>query len=163
MRQFFKLATFIVRFNQQNHLNFIRSRLLHIKSHNPQTTKKSSIFSNIAFSSAFFSNIALSRAIRYGNKTQIIRQLKSKLDPNSRHVLYSTPLHVGAENHQSCILVNKIFLENGLILREEFVKIYQTTPEERIPSIDDEDDDDEDFSSNWNFKTKLLQYCWASE
>ena len=150
MRQFFKLATFIVRFNQQNHLNFIRSRLLHIKStqftnhqlafkYHPQTAKKSSILSNIAFSSAFFSNIALSRAIRYGNKTQIIRQVKFKLDPNSRHPLYSTPLHIGAENHQ-------IFFETGPILREVFVELYQTTPEMEEMEISDEE-----FDSNWNF------------
>ena len=108
MNKILGLATFIIRLNQKNRLNLIRSTFLRIKSTqftnqplalkcNPQTTFNSRIFSNIAllsFGGITLLNISneehntrLSRAIRYGNKTEIIQQLKSGLDPNSRHPL----------------------------------------------------------------------------
>ena len=41
----------------------------------------------------------LSRAIKDGNKFEVIRQLKSGLDPNARHPLGWCPLHVASINH----------------------------------------------------------------
>ena len=107
MNRILGFARFIIRLNQKNHLNLIRSTFLRIKStqftnqhlalkYYPKTTFSSNLFSNIAllsFGGIILSNVSnedhtrLSRAIRYGNKTEIIQQLKSGLDPNSRHPL----------------------------------------------------------------------------
>ena len=46
----------------------------------------------------------LSRAIKDGNKSEVIRQLKSGLDPNARHPLGWCPLHVASINHRPDII-----------------------------------------------------------
>ena len=46
----------------------------------------------------------LSRAIKDGNKFEVIRQLKSGLDPNARHPLGWCPLHVASINHRPDII-----------------------------------------------------------
>ena len=46
----------------------------------------------------------LSRAIKDGNKFEVIRHLKSGLDPNSRHPLGWCPLHVAAINNRPEII-----------------------------------------------------------
>ena len=46
----------------------------------------------------------LSRAIKDGNKIEVIRQLKSGLDPNARHPLGWCPLHVASINHRPDII-----------------------------------------------------------
>ena len=46
----------------------------------------------------------LSRAIKDGNKFEVIQQLKSGLDPNARHPLGWCPLHVASINHRPDII-----------------------------------------------------------
>ena len=46
----------------------------------------------------------LSRAIKDGNKFEVIRHLKSGLDPNARHPLGWCPLHVAAINNRPQII-----------------------------------------------------------
>ena len=110
----------------RQHVNCIQRRFLRIEAYrnihispfiNSIITKsnsflpKATLFSLGGISGLNLLNVSneenitrLSRAIKDGNKFEVIRQLKSGLDPNARHPLGWCPLHVASINHRPDII-----------------------------------------------------------
>ena len=110
----------------RQHVNCIQRRFLRIEAYrnihispliNSIITKsnsclpKATLFSLGGISGLNLLNVSneenitrLSRAIKDGNKFELIRQLKSGLDPNARHPLGWCPLHVASINHRPDII-----------------------------------------------------------
>ena len=111
----------------RRHANCIQRRFLRIESYRNSSQSRPFINSIITKSNSFLPKATLfslggisginllnvsneehitrlSRAIKDGNKFEVIRHLKSGLDPNSRHPLGWCPLHVAAINNRPEII-----------------------------------------------------------
>jgi len=96
------------------------------------------------------------KAIKYGNVLEVSRLIKSRAwDPNKRHNLGWSAIHVASVNGQQEIL--KILLENGADpdLTDEFVNIYQTAREKNLQSLDVMVAREEEFNSNLNLRANF--------
>jgi ATP-dependent Clp protease ATP-binding subunit ClpB len=94
-------------------------------------------------------------AIKHGSRSEVIRHLKGGADPNARHPLGWTPLHVAAVNRQPEVI--KILLEKGADpdISDEFVNIYQTAREKKMHSLDVMVSREEEFNSNLNLRANF--------
>ena len=125
MEKVYRIFTVVNNLSRQ-HVNCIQRRFLRIEAYrnihispliNSIITKsnsflpKATLFSLGGISGLNLLNVSneenitrLSRAIKDGNKFEVIRQLKSGLDPNARHPLGWCPLHVASINHRPEII-----------------------------------------------------------
>ena len=125
MEKVYRIFTVLNNLSRQ-HVNCIQRRFLRIEAYrnihispfiNSIITKsnsflpKATLFSLGGISGLNLLNVSneeniarLSRAIKDGNKLEVIRQLKSGLDPNARHPLGWCPLHVASINHRPDII-----------------------------------------------------------
>ena len=125
MEKVYRIFTVVNNLSRQ-HVNCIQRRFLRIEAYrnihispliNSIITKsnsflpKATLFSLGGISGLNLLNVSneenitrLSRAIKDGNKSEVIRQLKSGLDPNARHPLGWCPLHVASINHRPDII-----------------------------------------------------------
>ena len=125
MEKVYRIFTVVNNLSRQ-HVNCIQRRFLRIEAYrnihispfiNSIITKsnsflpKATLFSLGGISGFNLLNVSneenitrLSRAIKDGNKSEVIRQLKSGLDPNARHPLGWCPLHVASINHRPDII-----------------------------------------------------------
>ena len=125
MEKVYRIFTVVNNLSRQ-HVNCIQRRFLRIEAYrnihispfiNSIITKsnsflpKATLFSLGGISGLNLLNVSneenitrLSRAIKDGNKFEVIQQLKSGLDPNARHPLGWCPLHVASINHRPDII-----------------------------------------------------------
>ena len=95
------------------------------------------------------------KAVKHGNLSSVSQYLKSGIDPNAKHELGWSSIHVAAVNKQSDIL--KILLENGANpdATDDFVNIYQTAREHKMQSLDVMVAREEEFNSNLNLRANF--------
>ena len=122
MEKVYRIFTVLNNLSRQ-HVNCIQRRFLRIEAYrnihispfiNSIITKSNSFLPKATLFSLGGLNVLnvsneenitrLSRAIKDGNKFEVIRQLKSGLDPNARHPLGWCPLHVASINHRPGII-----------------------------------------------------------
>ena len=95
------------------------------------------------------------KSVKHGNTFEVLHYLKNGGDPNIRHELGWTALHVAAVNRQPRIV--QMLLENGADpdIADDFVNIYQTAREKRIQSLDVMVSREEEFNANLNLRANF--------
>ena len=97
----------------------------------------------------------LLKAVKRGNFYEVQRLFNEGADPDVRHFLGWTALHVATVNRQSEIV--KFLLEKGANpdISDDFVNIYQTAREKQMQSLDVMISREEEFNSNLNLRSNF--------
>ena len=101
-------------------------------------------------------NLKLLKAVKQGDISKVNRLLTSgQENPDQRHFLGWTSLHVAAINRQPDLV--KMLLEHGADpdISDDFVNIYQTAREKQMQSLDVMVLREEDFNSNLNLRSNF--------
>ena len=101
-------------------------------------------------------NPKLLKAVKQGDISKVSRLLNSgQEDPDQRHCLGWTSLHVAAINRQPELV--KILVKHGADpdISDDFVNIYQTAREKQMQSLDVMVLREEDFNSNLNLRSNF--------